>query len=123
MDRENLLEHFVKTRGHRVSMGTDEYGLHQTDALAAVDLARRMTRAISGGDVYLQEATGVEPAYANWDIRRNLQETFAQYSLRSWEESVRYISQYPMPTKGIPLFVIALVDDDLRDRRPREYLG
>lgn len=110
MTPESVLENFLQVRGHRVSPGTAECGLVREDALAAVRLAQQETRAISGGDVYLQIGGEIEPAYANWYVSSHPEESAADYRFRSWEESSHYIAHYPIPDHGTPLFVLVVAE-------------
>jgi hypothetical protein len=110
MESTSKLDRFIRSHGHRVSVGTAEYGLVREDALAAVKMVREEAYIILGGDVYLQKAEDIQPAYANWHTDPRPGESLPDYRLRSWEESTKYISGYPTPPEGIPLFVLTTAE-------------
>lgn len=66
---------------------------------------------ILGGDVYVDTEGRIESAYANWYTERRDDESIESFAAQSCAESRCYISRYPAPPRGQPLFVLVVSDD------------
>ena len=105
----------LKNRGIRIC---DAYGvteleladiaLEQADALAAVEILRKTSVPILGGDVYCRLSNGeIEFAYAVWGTDPLPGEERQHYANRSYLETENYIKKFP-PSDATPLFVIVI---------------
>ena len=86
-------------------LGLREVALKRNDALAAVDLLRKASRSISGGDVYFKHGNKIEIAYANWHSDPKADENPEQFMQRSCFETKDYIEKFP-DSESLPLFVL-----------------
>lgn len=90
-------------------LGLREIALRRDDALLAVQMLRRASVPILGGDVYLQTGDGIEVAYDNWSSNSRFGEERHSYFTRSWDETEAYVRRYPQPRSAqIPLFVLVV---------------
>ena len=115
----------LKNRGIRLCdvYGVSEFelgdiALEQADALAAVEILRKTSVPILGGDVYFRLRNGeIEFAYANWDsvsisgIPESEEERQHCANL-SYLETEDYIKGFPM-SDTTPLFVLVVSRDFL----------
>ena len=98
---------FVESRGLSLdALGLRERALLREDALQAVDLAESAGTPILGGDVYVDKKGQFESAYANWYAEQREGEAEKAFAARSCSESRAYISMYPSPPDGVPMFVL-----------------
>ena len=86
-------------------LGLSEIALERIDALLAVQLFRKTSIPILGGDVYFKHGEGVEIAYANWHSDQRAGEGRDQFVMRSCLETENYIRNFP-PSDAVPLFVL-----------------
>src|SRR5262245_2201191 len=80
------------------ALGIQDIALMREDAQLAVDLLSCAKLPILGGDVYFSSSKGIEQAYANWYTERQNCEEWTVYLQRSWEDSFRYIRDFPQQT-------------------------
>jgi hypothetical protein len=108
----------LKRRGIRLcdAFGVDDIALsdialEQVDALAVVEILRKDSIPILGGDVYFMQHDGrIEFAYANWHSDPLLGEEWQHFVSRSYLETGNYIKGFPL-SEATPLFVLTINDD------------
>jgi hypothetical protein len=107
MSGTSTLKAFLESRGIVLdSLGLQERALRRDDALHAVDLAKSAGVELLGGDVYVEKHGQLESAYANWYSEPRDGEAENAFVARSCAESRAYISTYPDPPDGVPVFVL-----------------
>jgi len=89
-------------------LGIQDMALERGDALAAVELLRKASTPILGGDVYVKRKANIELAYANWYSDPNPNEASNDYLRCSWHATENYIKNFPEPMDGEPLFVLVI---------------
>ena len=90
-------------------VGVDEVALSRQDALRAVEILRRASLPILGGDVYFERRGDIESAIANWHADPRPGESRGEYLARSWATTETYIQKFPQqPTGILALFVLVV---------------
>jgi hypothetical protein len=113
MNRLSAFRDFVSYRGVSLELlGLSERALSREDAMRAVELVRNAGVPILGGDVYVDQNGEVASAYANWYVERGERESEKAFAARSYSESRAYISGYPDPPDGMPMFVLVTGDEN-----------
>jgi hypothetical protein len=79
----------------------DELGLYEAafckkDASAALNILRESDIAVLGGDVYVKNKQGIQPAYSNWCVAPVIGENHHDYVIRSCNEERVFIGGYSM---------------------------
>lgn len=105
-------DELLKTAGVSLqNPGLTEVGLRRADALHAVNILRNARLAILGGEVYLHQKERVRPWSPNsWHVDPKPREDRETYLRRTWDQAENYISLFPTPADGEPLFVIAAIE-------------
>lgn len=86
-----------KTKGFSDDAEVILKALNKQDALAALELYRRLEITILGGDVLCLKNDGtIEYTSDSWCCNPIEGENEKQYFLRSLEESINYIKRYPL---------------------------
>jgi hypothetical protein len=75
--------------------GVRDIALERADALLAVELLRKASIPILGGDVYFKRESGIELAYANWHSDPMPGEDRDRFVNRSGLETENYIKSFP----------------------------
>ena len=98
----------LKSRGVPLrELGIGDIALDRTDALNAVELLRKSSIPILGGDVYFKRQSGIELAYANWHSDPQPGEDRQRFANRSCLETENYIRSFP-PSDAAPLFSLVI---------------
>ena len=99
--------HFLSTKGVPLmaELGIREVALNRSDALAAVELLRKASIPILGGDVYFKGSRGIDSAYANWHSEPISGEDHDRFVSRSCLDTEKYIKGFP-DSKNEILFVL-----------------
>ena len=103
-------EYLELISSHGISLrclGLTEMALCRADAMRAVELLRKTSVPILGGDVYFRKVTGIELAYANWHSDPLDGEDGEAFVKRSCRETEHYIEKFPT-TDEEPIFVLVL---------------
>jgi hypothetical protein len=103
-------QHLLNTRGVALieSVGVPEIALERDAALLAIELLRKASIPILGGDVYVKRGVTIESHYSDWYTDPKPGEIHQSYMDRSWLRTEEYIKNYPQPLDGIPLFVLVV---------------
>ena len=88
------------------TLGLEEVALRREDALAAIREFRELSVPILGGDVYFEQQGTIEPAYANWYVDQQKDESRKNFADRSCEKAERYVAEFPEKGAKLPLFVL-----------------
>lgn len=88
-------------------LGLHDVALEKSDALVAIDLLRKASCSILGGDVYFKRSGKIKIAYANWHSDPKTGEDHESFVQRSCFEAENYIEQFPA-SDALPLFVLVL---------------
>lgn len=92
-----------------ISLSNLEIGgraLVREDALNAVQILRRLSLPILGGDVYFEYSGRIEPAYCNWFVEQMEGEPLGEFTERSCEHTRQYIERFPESLGKITLFAL-----------------
>jgi hypothetical protein len=90
------------------ALGLGDVALERDDALRAVELLKRASVPILGGDVYFKQASVIKLALANWHTDHRPAEDRDHFLARSWEDTIRYITGFPSRADVLPLFSLVL---------------
>lgn len=88
-------------------LGILDVALGRADVLAAIELLRKGSIPILGGDVYWQRQSGIELAYANWHSDLQAGEEREQFAIRSCREAHQYVLSFP-PSDAAQLFSLII---------------
>ena len=100
------IQNFLTQKGIPLrSLGLSDIALERHDALFAIQLLRKVSTPILGGDVYFKRESGIEIAYANWHSDPKTGENVDQFVERSCLETENYIKNFPS-SDALPLFVL-----------------
>lgn len=78
-------------------LGLQERAFTRSDAKRAVQILRELVVPILGGDVYFQRAgRRIEPAYANWHVDKERDESPNAFADRSWSRPSSMLIEFPM---------------------------
>jgi len=112
MSRLDAYREFLASRGLSLeALGLQERALSRSDALHAVGLVDSAGVPILGGDVYVETNGQITSAYANWYAEPRDGESKTSFVARTYADTRTYISRYPNPPNGEPLFVLVTGDE------------
>ena len=88
-------------------LGVGERAWPRDAAIAIIRHLRSQGVAVLGGDVLSDENGTLRHNYANWHSDPRPAEAYSEFALRSQEEALAYLEQYPS-TGPTPWFVLVL---------------
>lgn len=110
-----MLKQEIKEKITHKSISLEKYGLNdlawsKEDAEVLIHKIIKDEIGILGGDVYEVTSTHLEPISENWSCEPAERETEGEYYLRSKSESLKYITNYPIPSGEKILFSIIFTE-------------
>jgi hypothetical protein len=101
---------FLDTKG--ITLGhlcLRDIALQRGDAITAIELLRRASIPILGGDVYLRRDQLLKPTYESWHTDQQPGEGNDSYAYRSWIATEKYIREFPdVLDNGEPIFALVV---------------
>lgn len=108
MSTSQEYQSLLESRGVPLStLGLRDIALEIDSVLLAVELLRKASIPILGGDVFFKRATGIEVAFANWHCDPKPDEDRVSFANRSCLETEQYIKRFPS-SDALPLFVLVI---------------
>jgi hypothetical protein len=89
-------------------LGIRDIALERDEALLAVEILRKASIPIFGGDVYWKRGEAVELAYANWHSDPGLGEKPEHFASRSCLTAEDYIKKFCRPLDATVLFALVI---------------
>ncbi len=96
------------------SLGVADVALELADALLAVELLRKASLPVKGGDVYFQVDREIKLANANWYTQRIPGEDYTSYLHRSWKTATDYIRAFPEHSGKKAIFSLVVGEAEKR---------
>ena len=90
------------------ALGLDDVAWSREDAIELLAQFSGEPVAVLGGDVYIESAGHLKPAYENWYCERRPGETLQTYSQRSQQQALTFLRSY----RDSPEVLFALVLND-----------
>jgi hypothetical protein len=82
-----------------------DIALERSDAITAIEMLRRASIPILGGDVYLRRHLLLRSTYDQWHTDPRAGESADNYAVRSWIWTEQFIREYPaVLDDGEPVF-------------------
>lgn len=110
-----MIHNHIREKILEKSMSLEKYGMW--DLVWKKDEAQKLIISlmhedigICGGDVYIVDSDGVEPAYDNWYCQPDQEETQKNYFLRSKQKALEYITKYPIDYNENIFFSLVFTD-------------
>ncbi len=100
---------FVQQRGRSLApAGVNSFGFDRNAAIEALQIIRRSSMAVLGGDVYSADNGSLRLTYDSWATDRKPAESFEEFQVRSLFSAHRYISNYKEPKQGTTLYALVV---------------
>lgn len=92
-------------------VGVDEFAWDKDTALELVKRLAGANMSVLGGDVYVEEAGRLRPAYANWACERARSEDLSEFAKRSCAKAKRYLESYSDDPSQRTFYVLVVSGD------------